>query len=90
MLTCSATGFPAPVVTWFINNTMKDSSSYVTETINFYTTSSIFVKAMAEANDSGIYSCRAATDGYDNVDSNMATVLVQGKYLFPNVEIAMT
>ena len=37
--------------------------------------------SMPATNDSGMYFCRAAIDGYDDVDSNTVTVLVQGGYL---------
>ena len=79
-LMCMATGFPAPRITWFHNNTMEDSSVYTGEAINVYTTWSTLVKSMAETNDSGEYFCRAAVDGYGDVDSNTVTVLVQGKF----------
>ena len=36
--------------------------------------------SMPATNDSGMYFCRAAIDGYDDVDSNTVTVLVQGGY----------
>ena len=81
-LTCLATGFPAPRITWFHNNTMEDSSVYTSETINVYTTRSTLVKSMAETNDSGVYFCRVAIDGYDDVDSNTLTVLVQGEFYY--------
>ena len=79
MLNCTATGFPAPTITWFHNNTMEDDTSYTSEMINVYTTRSIFIMSMPTTNDSGMYFCRAAVDGYDNVNSNTVTVLVQGE-----------
>ena len=78
-LTCIATGFPAPTITWIHNDTLENSTSYIVEEINVYTTRSTFMMSMAETNDSGMYFCRAAIEGYDDVDSNMATVLVQGE-----------
>ena len=80
-LNCTATGFPAPMITWFHNDTLENSISYTAEAINVYTTRSTFefMMSMAETNNSGTYFCRAAVDGYDDVDSNMATVLVQGE-----------
>ena len=80
MLRCIATGFPAPTITWFHNNSIEDNSSYTSEMINDYTTKSIFVMSMPETNDSGMYFCRASVDGYDSVDSNTVTVLVQGEH----------
>ena len=82
MLSCTATGFPAPTITWFHNNTMEDSSLYTSEMINAYTTLSTFTMSMPATNDSGMYFCRAAINGYDDIDSNTATVLVQGEACF--------
>ena len=79
MLSCTATGFPAPTITWFHNNTMEDNTSYTSEMINDYTTRSSFIMSMPATNDSGMYFCRAAVDGYDVTDSNTVTVLVQGE-----------
>ena len=80
MLSCTATGFPAPSITWFHNGTMENSTSVMAEDINFYTTKSTFSRTMAETNDSGEYFCRAEIDGYNSVDSNKAMVLVQGEF----------
>ena len=80
MLSCTATGFPAPAITWFHNNSMEDNAS--PQRINDYTTRSIFIMSMPATNDSGMYFCRAAVDGYDDVDSNTVTVLVQGEHSF--------
>ena len=76
-----ATGFPAPTITWFHNNSMEDSALYTSEMINAYTTRSIFIASMPATNDSGVYLCRAAVDGFDDVDSSRVTVLVQGEYI---------
>ena len=81
MLSCTATGFPAPTISWFYNNFMEDNTSNImTQTTNVYTTTSTFTMSMPATNDSGMYFCRAAIDGYDDVDSNTVTVLVQGEY----------
>ena len=80
MLSCTATGFPAPTITWFHNDTLENSVFYTTEDINCYTTRSTFIKLRAETNDSGTYFCRAEINGYDSVDSNEAIVLVQGEF----------
>ena len=82
MLNCTATGFPAPTITWFHNNTMEDNTSYTSEMINNYTTRSTFILSMPATSDSGMYLCRAAINGYDDVDSSRITVLVQGEYCF--------
>ena len=80
VLTCTATGFPSPTIVWFHNDTLVDNSSYTDEAINFYTTRSIFNKSIPVLNDSGSYFCRAVIEGYDAMDSEVAIVLVQGKY----------
>ena len=86
MLVCIVTGFPAPTITWFQNGTLvEDSTLFTSVEDNVYTTRSTFMKSMAETNDSGMYFCRASIDGYDDVDSNMATVLVQGEQSWHNI-----
>ena len=77
-LSCTVTGFPLPGIIWFHNNTLEDSNLSSTDTINVYTTRSIFIKSMAVLNDSGTYFCKAVIGGYDDMDSNMVIVLVQG------------
>ena len=80
MLSCTATGFPAPTITWFHNNTMEDNTSYTSEMINDYTTRSSFIMSMPATIDSGMYFCRAAISVHDQeVDSSRVTVLVQGQ-----------
>ena len=81
MLNCTATGFPAPTITWFHNNTMEDNTSYTSGMINNYTTRSTFILSIPATSDS-MYLCRAAINGYDDVDSSRITVLVQGESLF--------
>ena len=80
ILTCTATGFPSPIITWFHNDTIDTIGSYVTIAINDYTTTSTFMKMSPMANDSGRYFCRASIDGYDDANSDVVTVLVQGDY----------
>ena len=78
MLSCTATGFPAPTITWFHNNSMEGNTS--AQRINDYTTRSIVTISMPATNDSGMYYCTAAVDGFNDVDSNTVTVLVQGEH----------
>lgn len=81
VLRCTATGFPAPLITWFHNNTLESNTSNIMEeNVNVYTTRSTLTIPMAERNDSGEYHCRAAIEGYNDIDSNPAIVLVQGKH----------
>lgn len=81
VLTCTATGFPSPTITWFHNNTLNVIGSYATESANVYTTKSIFTRLSPMTNDSGRYFCSAAIDGYDDVHSDIVMVLVQGEKL---------
>lgn len=84
-LSCTVTGFPSPAITWFHNNTQEDNILSTTEAINDYTTRNTFIRSMAELNDSGEYFCKAVVDGYSDLDSNIAIVLVLGEYQFPLV-----
>ena len=77
-LTCVATGFPPPTISWFHNNTLEDENFYLTEDVNFFMTRSNLTKSMAQLNDSGSYLCRVFIDGFDEIVSNTAVILVQG------------
>ena len=80
MLSCTATGFPTPTITWFHNNTMEDNATDImSQRINVYTTRSTLTVLEPATDDSGMYFCRAFIDGYDNSDSDIVTVLIQGK-----------
>ena len=89
-LSCIATGFPAPIITWFHNNSIEDNLSYRSENINDYTTRSTFCMPKPATNDSGMYFCRASVDGYDAVDSNTVTVLVQGEHCINYMTLYLT
>ena len=80
MLSCEATGFPAPVITWFHNDTEVNNTSYTSEEVNIYTSRSTLTRTMPERNDTGEYYCQASVDGYEEVNSDTALVLVQGKH----------
>jgi hypothetical protein len=79
-LTCTATGFPLPIITWFHNDTLDTTGSSTTFVANAYTITSTFMKRSPMVNDSGGYSCRAAIEGYDDANSDVVTVLVQGDH----------
>ena len=81
-LSCTVAGFPSPAITWFHNNTLEDSNLSTTEAINVYTTRSTFIRSIAVLNDSGAYFCKAAVDGYNDLDSNTVIVFVQGEHQF--------
>jgi hypothetical protein len=78
-LSCTATGFAAPTITWFHNTSIENNALYTSEMINAYTTRSIFIMPMPATSDSGLYFCRATINGYDEVDSSRVTILVQGE-----------
>ena len=80
MLVCEATGFPAPAITWFQNDTEQDNTTFTNEQVNVYTTRSVFMMPMPDRNDSGQYHCQATVDGYEAVNSNTSLVLVQGMH----------
>lgn len=80
ILTCTATGFPSPVITWFHNDTLDTTGSFSSFALNYFTTMSTFVKFSPMSNDSGGYFCRAAVNGYDDASSDTVTVLVQGDH----------
>ena len=87
ILSCTATGFPPPNITWFHNGTLDAIGSYATDIVNDYTSRSTFMKLSPMTNDSGGYFCRAAVNGYDNASSNIVTVLVQGDQYFISANI---
>ena len=80
ILTCTATGFPSPIITWFHNGTLDILGSSTTVAVNVYTSRSTFMKLSPMTNDSGGYFCRAAVSGYDDTNSDVAIVLVQGDH----------
>ena len=79
MLTCNATGYPAPSVEWTLNGTsyiIRDPSVItITLTEGLQLTSSVITVTNARTNDTGLYECVAT----NVVDTNMqsATVIVQ-------------
>lgn len=81
ILSCEATGFPAPVITWFHNDTEVNDTTYTSEQVNAYTTNSTLTRMMPDSNDTGDYYCQASVEGYEEVNSDTALVLVQGKHL---------
>ena len=84
ILTCTASGYPAPSISWTHNGTAVNESS---SQINITTQNgdrvamSTLIVTRALINDSGEYEC-FATSPNDNVNSSLVTVLVQGKRSF--------
>ena len=93
-LSCNASGFPIPLISWLHNNTeLNNEDSEVTiDTVEYYESSatpdlfgqtfSTLMIRIPNVNDSGDYACEAATSSvafYAPVTSNNATVLVQSE-----------
>ena len=81
-LSCGATGFPAPSITWAQNGTMINSLTeerrVISErTLNLITMSTLTV-GVAVLDDSGTYSCRAGND-VGEPDTVNVSVIVQSK-----------
>ena len=82
-LTCSATGFPAPSITWQHNGTTIVAMGRVennTISSSYYQVTSTLTVRMAMTNDTGNYSCTATSSigTYSPVNSQVVLVLVQG------------
>ena len=89
-LECSATGFPAPSITWQHNRTIISETSRVriSSTASYFQTTSTLTVTMSMTNDSGRYFCTATSSVtvFDSVNSTEALVLVQGQgKLFFNI-----
>ncbi len=80
ILNCTATGFPLPIITWFHNDTLDTTGSSTIFVANAYTTRSTFMKMSPMVNDSGGYFCRGTIEGYDDANSDLVTILVQGDH----------
>lgn len=85
-LECEGHGFPIPNVTWFHNGSVTDNSNYIItslEEASNHTISSVLTMSMAMVNDSGYYHCNLSSfvSGYEDAMSEVALVLVQGKFL---------
>ena len=84
ILTCTASGYPTPSISWTHNGTAVNES---TSQINITTQNgdrvamSTLIVTGALINDSGEYEC-FATSPIGNVNSGPVTVLVQGKRSF--------
>ena len=83
-LSCTASAFPLPNITWFHNSSLVVETSLITifQTTTNRTFTSTIMTANATSSDSGTYVCRASappgTD-FNTTDSNSALVLVQGE-----------
>ena len=82
ILTCTASGYPAPSISWTHNGTTVNES--ITEQNGERMVMSTLTVTGALINDSGEYECFATSpiDSFEIVNSGPVTVLVQGKYFF--------
>lgn len=78
MLNCTATGFPAPTISWFHNGSLENSTLYTNIASDLYTTESILLKPVRGISDFGAYHCKASVNGNDSVDSTVAMLSSQG------------
>ena len=88
-LTCSAAGFPLPLISWLHNGKRLNQSDRVSITpqINDNTNevTSLVVVSETVLSDTGLYQCIVTNlPVYAPVMSNTVTVLVQGKYFVEN------
>ena len=83
VLSCSATGFPTPSITWQHNGSLVTEMGHVeiNETMSFYQRNSTLIVRTAMTNDTGNYSCTATSSltFYHPVTSEVVLVLVQGE-----------
>ena len=80
ILTCSATGFPVPTITWYHNDTLVMASMTSPRIVSIpsrYEISSTLTITSANTNDTGDYFCNI-TSTVGTVSTSVALVLVQG------------
>ena len=86
ILTCTASGFPVPSISWTHNGTAVNESISIniTEQDEDRMTLSMLTVTGAVINDSGQYECSATSPigNFSIVESGPVLVLVQGKHLF--------
>ena len=86
ILTCTASGYPAPSISWTHNgtNVSESISINITEQNGERMTVSTLTVTGADFNDSGQYECFATSPigSFQTLESGPVTVLVQGKHLF--------
>lgn len=79
-LTCAATGFPMPQVTWYHNGSMATSDGdtvMISTVVEGRLVSSTLIISMAMSNNSGNYTCNVTSPEYGEV-TRSGVVLVQG------------
>ena len=90
-LTCAAIGIPVPFITWTHNSTTLNEDGqdgefengiFIESVETLGTVRSVLTIDSALANHTGEYYCNATStvDFYESVVSEIALVLVQGKY----------
>ena len=89
ILSCSATGYPVPTITWHYNGAAITAMTNVeiTNTSSYYQVNSTLTVKMPTVNNTGNYSCTATSTiaelgtiaEYSPVHSTTALVFVQGQ-----------
>ena len=80
VLTCSATGFPVPSITWYHNDTLVVATMTSPRIVGIptrYEISSTLTITSANTNDTGDYYCNI-TNSVGTLSTSVALVLVQG------------
>ena len=82
-ITCTATGYPAPIIVWLNNDgSVVNESRLVTDSVtttDIGNLSSVSVSMLVTRNDAGVYMC-VANNSVGN-DTNTITILIQCKLL---------
>ena len=79
---CTASGFPPPSIEWLYNNESLNDSGIMVSTVavNPYQVVSNLTVLVANVSDSGTYTCIATSTIDGSMDSEDATLTVQGEW----------
>ena len=79
---CMASGFPAPSIQWLYNSESLNDSGIMISTmeVNPYQVVSNLTVLVANVSDSGTYTCIATSRIDGSMDSEDATLTVQGEW----------
>ena len=101
---CTATGIPAPSITWLRNGTELNSSdprvtfndlSSPVSVMNddgemVYSVTRTFMLSMSRDEDSGIYECTASNEATPGIDTMQFDLIVQSEYESTPVQLQYT
>ena len=86
-LTCAASGYPLPSITWTHNGSVVLSGATdrpdfsITNTSSGRMVQSVLYIPYAMMNDSGMYACNISSPPYDTITNGPILVLVQGNLM---------